>query len=176
MGLQERVFGRWQDQSVAKVVDFKVPGLYFLNARTYGFKGWVGGSHSWLVHVDQDYKQTVLEVTSYETLRVQGASDITGFKEYTDEVEQQVLVSNREGGQMWFGHRPRVVVYLGPLVADTVLDWTKNYPLLRGSFSILQANCNTFTSWIMSLLGVELWTGIGAKSPAKWQKNGKSVK
>lgn len=105
MGLQERICGRWQDKSIAKVVEFKVPGLYFLNARTFGLKGWIGGSHSWLVHVNEDFKQTVLEVTSYETLRVQGAVNIT--EDYVDNLVEYLdaLKTTRKTYNFWSSNR-----------------------------------------------------------------------
>jgi hypothetical protein len=170
MRIQERVFGRWQDKSVNQSVHLKVPGLYFLAARTWGFKGLIGGTHSWLTHVGPDLAHTVIEVTNIETLHVQGSTCFSNFTgKPASPQEHMVYMSNRPGDQLWFGHKPEVV-YVGPLALDLLLDWTEHYPRLNHSFHVLHANCNTFTSWILHLLDVELWTGFGAKNWAKIAK------
>lgn len=173
MGIHERLFGRWQDKSIEQAAELNVPGLYFLAARTFGLKGLLGGTHSWLTHVDHDMKHTVIEVTSIETLNVQGSGFYYGYNgmpNYEADIEEhRVFVSDRRGDQAWFGHAPEVV-YIGPMELEPLLDWTGCYPKLDHAFNVLKANCNTFTSWILHLIGVELWIGIGAKNWSKLAK------
>ena len=176
MNLHERLFGRWQDKSIKQFVSFEAPGLYFLNARTFGLKGWLGGTHSWLTHVSYDGSHTVIEVTNFEALHVQKATKIDSFRDSVSQNDQHVIVSNRNGGQLWFGNKPLIITYLGDITLDSILDWVVSYPLLKTSFGILRVNCNTFTSWMLHLLNVKMWTGIGARSQANWQKTTRTVK
>jgi hypothetical protein len=170
MGIHERFFGRWQDKCIDRFVNFNVGGLYFLNARTFGLKGFLGGSHSWITFVSDDLlTHTVIEVTDVESLHIQGATSITEFGLFTGPTEKQVIMSNRDGGQLWFGEQPSVT-YIGPSNIDVLLKWTTSYPLITQRFSLFNANCNTYTSWILHLLGMNLWTGIGCKSTLKWAK------
>jgi hypothetical protein len=171
--LHQLLFGKWQDKSIESVADLKVPGLYFLAARTFGFKGLIGGTHSWLTHVADDMTHTVIEVTDIETLLMQGVSiyyTFTGMPNYMiDYREQLVFVSDRKGCQRWFGHAPKVT-YLGNIDLDIVLDWTQIYPKISDRFNVLTSNCNTFTSWILHILGIEFRSGFGAKN---WSKTAK---
>ena len=165
--MHELLFGRWQDKSIDPIADLRVPGLYFNAARTFGFKGLLGGTHSWLTHVTNNLAHTVIEVTDIETLHVQGTSFYSslcgqpihrlGF------CEKRVFMSDRHGCQRWFGHEPQIT-YLGPVELDNVLTWARLYPKLQHKFHTLTTNCNTFTSWILHILGIELWSGIGAKT------------
>lgn len=167
--LQELVLGRWQTKSVEKVVDFTQVGVYLLRARTFGFKGLIGGTHSWIVHVDMDGNCLVAEVTDLETLKLQGATMIEAVRKPTSDQEQLVFLSNREGGQKWFGASPRVR-YLGGVNKTTFRNMIATYPLADHVFHVLNANCNTFSSWIIYKLGfTPKNVGFGAKSTEKWQ-------
>lgn len=159
--------------SILPVADLKVPGLYFQAARAFGLKGLLGGTHSWLTHIADDLKHTVIEVTTIETLHVQGSSFYKSFRDtpnyLIDPELHQVFVSNRNGSQRWFGHDPKIT-YLGPMELDVLLSWSELYPHIHDTFRVLTTNCNTFTSWILHLMGVELWAGIGAKTWSKYAK------
>lgn len=170
MKINKMLFGDWQARSIIPVVKFKVPGLYLLTAKTYGVKGLLGGTHSWLVHAD-DSRQTVIEVTNVETIGVQGSSRFYSLRqvEPASIQEQLVFVSDRNGGQKWFGGTPKAV-YLGNIGLDRILDISRAYPRLNSSFNVLTVNCNTFTSWVLCNLGHHIWTGIGAKNWAKLAK------
>lgn len=171
--LQELLLGRWQSRSIEKLVDFPLPGIYLLKARTFGFKGFIGGTHSWIVHVDMDNRCLVAEVTNLETLKVQGATVIETVRKPINDREHLVFLSNREGGQKWFGAKPKSK-YLGDISKIDFRNMIANYPLSQNVFNVLNANCNTFSSWIIYKLGFTPKNiGFGAKSVKRW-KNVKS--
>lgn len=172
MGVQELLLGRWQDKSIEKVVDFPHAGVYLLKARTFGFKGIIGGTHSWIVRVDGEGNHLVAELTDIQSLKIQGASYYEGVREPAGEDDQLVFISNREGGQKWFGATP-TGIYLGDLSEEEFRDFVTHYPLAGNKFDVLNANCNTFSSWICYCLGTEpimVNIGIGAKSSSRWTK------
>lgn len=131
--LQKFVFGAWQTKSIESVINFPHSGVYLLKARTFGFKGLIGGTHSWIVHVDMDNNHLVAEVTDLESLRIQGATQIEAVRKPKADSEQLVFLSNRDGGQLWFGAKPKVL-YLGGISKSNFRAMIATYPLSENVF------------------------------------------
>jgi len=178
--LDEQIFGRWQDRSIESVLKLDRPGTYFLSAKAYGFKGLVGGYHSWIVHVDAFKRQYVIEITSRESLKVQGATWWLNLDSDQGDVTQTLYISNRDGGQRWFGSTPEIWLELHMVNLNLLklLKLLKEYPEMGHSFHFLNRNCNTFISWATATLNehfrlklhLPAKTFWGAKNQRYWQK------
>lgn len=174
--LHTLTFGDWRTKSTAVVGEFDKPGVYVMAARAHGLKGWFGGRHSYLVHVDQSGEHTVFEITDAETLGYQGAVEYTSYRSNPGFDEPVLYRAKRNGYQQWFGAQPRVVWYnaVWPELAD-LDDLFHLYPHKNSEFRMFHMNCNTFVSWsvfIARTMGVDIRfpKTYGTKSDAYWEK------
>lgn len=144
--------------------------FYYLHARAWNFKGYIGGTHSWCVFFHRRW--LVVEYTDMETIQVQNAQVIYGPNDI-ELTERAPFITDRIYNARWFGSKPCVVDYCKAIPYSDVLDCVKSYPLT--GFNLLNRNCNTFTSYLIARLDLKLkrpLRSVGFKSKNWWRKNG----
>jgi hypothetical protein len=125
------------------------------------------------VHVDSSDSHLVAEVTDLETLYVQGATKFKAMRNPKSNHELIVFLSNRNGGQLWFGSMPKIF-YLGNMTRQSFIELIDSYPLANNTFHVLNTNCNTFSSWICYKLEIiPKNIGIGSKTKDRWTQQHK---
>lgn len=148
-----RLRADWRDQSIAPVAGLiDRPGLYLLHALAFGFKGTLGGRHSWLALRTLDGSSIVAEVTDLETVEMQGGDVIQLGAPVVDEFQRAPMLLERDPTQMWFGSVPVVDGYTAgsdEIFYRLLSESVEKYPLRNKPFRIVYRNCNTFTSWAM---------------------------
>jgi hypothetical protein len=173
--LHTLTFGDWRKESTAVVGEFTKPGYYVMSAQAHGLKGWIGGRHSYIVHVPQTGQHDVYEITDYETLTYQDVWDYTAFKPHARYNEAALFKVARHGFQQWFGAFPRIESYTEAWPTEQDLDeLCEHYPHKNDEFSLLNVNCNTFVSWCVYSArqhNVQLHfpKTYGTKSDAYWK-------
>lgn len=162
------IFKDWRECSQEpRPLDLQYNGLYYIDAQAWHIKGYLGGRHSWCTFNMPKYGWVVVELTTRETLRVQNTRDIiydggVGLPEDA----HAPFITNRPPNRQWFGHDPKVVwVHPYRVEYEDVEVACKSYPYKE--FNMLTRNCNTFTSWLMHHLGVNVRTLM---KPIGWKK------
>jgi hypothetical protein len=121
--------------------------FYYLHARAWALKGWLGGTHSWFAFWSKEKNSwLVLELTDLETLDVQKAKPLYINKvAYT---EHSPVISNRTPDAMWFDARPKILGnVLNNFKYKEIEQVCKDYQMQ--DFDLLSANCNTFASYVI---------------------------
>jgi hypothetical protein len=140
--------------------------IYYVHSRAWALKGWLGGTHSWFVFYN-DNKWLVLELTDRETIEVQNANILYAW----DNQEHSPTISDRIPDAKWFGSSPVIVgSALNDLTYRNVVDICRNYPIKE--FKLLTHNCNTFVSYIIYKLGLDIkrpLRSIGFKNKEFWK-------
>lgn len=148
-----RLRADWRDQSIAPVAGLiERPGLYLLHAIAFGFKGSLGGRHSWLALRAADGSSLVAEVTDLETVEMQDGNVLKLGAPVKDEFQRAPMLLERDPTQMWFGSVPVVDGYTDgdeAIFCQLLAESVEKYPLRNKPFRIVHRNCNTFTSWAM---------------------------
>lgn len=144
---------------------------YYLHAKAWHLKGWLGGTHSFFACYDQ-LRTTwfVAEITDRETLDVQGHNAI--YSGTSDYYERAPYITNRLYNTKWFGNKVKIVDSCPAVDFSDLLYITKSYPIKE--FDLLKNNCNTFLSYIIWKLNLPLKRpirSIGFKSTQWWNKN-----
>ena len=122
--------------------------IYWLHARAWAMKGYLGGTHSWMVVWSNKLnKWLVIENTDAETVDIQNGnilhSNVQGW------LEKGPFVTDRNPTQKWFGGEPFIIgKQLNPGIdIDEVIDACVKYPITE--FKLLTQNCNTFCSYLI---------------------------
>jgi len=141
--------------------------FYYLQAQAWHIKGYLGGTHSYCAFF-HDSNWLVVELTDIETLEVQNAEIVYSG---ASGAEHAPFITKRPYNAEWFGKSPYIVDSCPkPLYNDIVIA-CKNYPLQE--FKILSTNCNTFTSYLIAALNLNLRRpirSVGFKNSNWWRK------
>lgn len=162
-------FKDWKqcDQSIVGMAGLNLDRFYYMQAQAWHLKGYLGGTHSYCTFF-HDNKWMVVEMTDIETLTVQNAEVIY---QKTDGADYAPFISNRSYNAKWFGHVPYVVDICATPTYDEIAHACDNYPINK--FKILTSNCNTFTSYLISTLKLDLrrpLRSVGFKNARWWKK------
>jgi len=173
------IFKDWRlcDQSPIDL-QFKKDKIYYVHARAWHLKGYLLGRHSYLTWWSQNHKQQlVVEYTDRETLEVQSGKVIYGGRE-----EYQLhapYISNRPANARWFGADPVIKGYCtNTLNYNDIVDACEEYPYKITTFDLLKNNCNTFTSYLLYKLNLDIkqpWPAIGHRSKQTWKNHGLKI-
>lgn len=162
-------FKDWRicDQSVIALPLLDTNRFYYMQAQAWHLKGYLGGTHSYCTFYHND-KWLVVELTDVETLNVQNAKTVYhGALEF----EHAPFISDRPYNAKWFGHSPYIVDSCIAPEYEEIISACKNYPINK--FEILTTNCNTFTSYLISTLKLNLkrpLRSVGFKNTQWWKK------
>lgn len=148
--------------------------LYYIHARAWHIKGYLGGTHSWTTFYDSYYKEwLVVEYTNRETLAYQNANIIYDGNSTDDDTKHAPYVSDRACNAQWFGGDPKIVDHCPTLELNAILIACKSFPY--NGFNLLTMNCNTFTSYLHYKLNLNLkqpLRSVGYRKKEKWLANG----
>lgn len=164
-------YPKWYDADISPtdvLSSIKLSAICFLSADAYGLKGKLpGGKHTWITVFNGSFWKTY-EVTDMETLSVQG-----GYPWYGDTTSKprQIIVSDRDPSQKWFGSEPRLD-YIAPYLSQSkMVQFLNDYPKHNEYFNLLTNNCSTFTSYMAWRMGLDFSPRyIGFKSKKYWEK------
>lgn len=167
------IFQDWRilDQSPVGLY-FDKRYIYYIHSRAWALKGWLGGTHSWFTFWSEIHERwLVLELTDTETINVQNAS-IYWIRDNVEYREHSPVISNRINDAKWFGSIPTIVgkAKLQVLYSD-IERACAMYP--HTQFDLIGHNCNTFASYILYKLNLEIprpLRSIGFKNSRYWEK------
>lgn len=158
---------RYCDQSLVEM-QLDKNYLYYIHAQAWHIKGYLGGTHSYCAFYHAG-DWLVVELSDQETLDVQGGETVyIGTESYYDRAP---CISKRPFNAKWFGHRPHIIDKCRLPAYDDILAVCKNYPL--GQFKIFTQNCNTFISYLIHELGLEMRRpirSVGFRNNLWWEK------
>lgn len=164
------IFKDWKDCSQDEVnLDMEHRGVYYIHAQAWHIKGYLGGRHSWLAFYSRLHRDfLVCEYTTKETLIVQDAITILYDGSTTSDItEHAPFISLRKPNTQWFGHDPKVVASsYQRLNYRDVEAACMEYP--RDEFNLLTWNCNTFTSFMLKKLGIDIKPPLLAIGAKRW--------
>ena len=126
--------------------------FYYLHARAWALKGWLGGTHSWFAFWSTEKSSwLVLELTDPETLDVQEA-DAMYIRNvgYTD---HSPVISNRIPDAKWFGANPIIIASTENRFTYKDIERVCNEYNFK-EFNLIDSNCNTFASYVIHKLGL----------------------
>ena len=146
--------------------------LYYFQAKAWGFKGIIGGTHSWMAFWSPERNEwLVIEITDAETVHVQQGEIV--YTTVAGWTEQGPVISNRDPRQQWFGGKPLFIAkqknYCTLAGFKQLVD---NYPIKK--FALLFRNCNTLTSYIIAALDLKFtrpFRSVGHRSRIWWRKH-----
>lgn len=165
------MFKDWRTCSQESIsLDLQYNGLYYIHAQAWHIKGYLGGKHSWCTFNMPTRGWVVVELTTRETLYYQDCDIIYDGGVGLPDDAHAPFISTRAPNKQWFGHDPEVVkIYPYRVEYADVEAACKSYPFKE--FNLLTKNCNTFTSYLMHELQIEvrrLIHPIGWKSDKFW--------
>ena len=148
-----RLFKDWRTLDISSAgLNLDKRYFYYLHARAWALKGWLGGTHSWFAFwSDEKNSWLVLELTDPETLDVQQA-DAMYIRNvgYTD---HSPTISNRVSDAKWFGADPVILSYTeNKFTYKDIENVCREYEFEK--FNLLKSNCNTFASYVIYKLGL----------------------
>jgi len=150
------LFKDWKllDQSSAGL-SFEKEYSYYIHSRAWALKGWLGGTHAWIVFWSIDHNRwLVVELTDHETIGVQNANvlysqEAVGFQ------ERCPMISDRTPDAKWFGSTPTVVgKSCATFSFDELIAACKAYPFKE--FKLISCNCITFVSYLIVKLNLNI--------------------
>ena len=171
------IFKDWRicDQSPIDLT-FHKDYIYYVHAKAWHIKGVIGGRHSYLTWYSPEHqRQLVIEYTDRETLDVQKANIVySGRDEYTLHAP---FISDRLPNARWFGADPIIKGCCGKGVIkyQDFVDACESYPNKVTDFHLLKNNCNTFTSYLLYKMRLEIeqpFPAIGHRSRQRWSNSG----
>lgn len=176
------LFKDWRicDQSLVPL-ELSTTGIHYIYARAWHLKGYLGGKHSYITLWSEEHKNYItVEYTDRETLEVQGANILYGG---TDKYhEHSTFISIRPPNARWFGNDPKIYYCSGNPGAWHhklgYLDFMKacdDYPFKNKEFDLLTNNCNTFTSYLIHALKLDMdapFFSIGSRPRHWWGRHG----
>lgn len=163
-----RIFKDWREcrQDPVPSLVLNRSYFYYLHAQAWHLKGYLGGTHSYCAFY-HDHNWMVVELTDIETLTVQRAKII--YKG-TDTHAHAPFISTRPYNARWFGHRPKIVDYCHSIDYDKIINAVESYPIKK--FRLLETNCNTFVSYLIAALNLNLRRpirSVGFKNKYWWR-------
>jgi hypothetical protein len=145
--------------------------LYYIQARAWNLKGYLGGTHSWTTFYSQQHKSwLVIEYTERETLGYQDGTIIHDGNPTSDDTKHGAYITTRAPNAQWFGADPYIVDSCPAPSYEEVLKACETIPY--DGFRLLDLNCNTFTSYLHWRLGLHLrrpLRSVGYKNKDWWQ-------
>jgi hypothetical protein len=127
--------------------------FYYIQAQAWALKGYLGGTHSYCVFWDKEW--LVVELSDEETLSYQGGRVLYNGAPYNDITHRAPVISTRPYNAKWFGNTPYIVDSCKSTISySDVLYACKKYPFTE--FKLLTQNCNTFTSFLINELKLDL--------------------
>ena len=160
---------RYQDQSSINY-SFDKEYVYYVHARAWALKGWLGGTHSWTVFWSSEHSQwVVVEISDKETLTVQQA-EILWIQPYAGFFDRVPVISTRVPDAKWFGARP-IIVGRSCKTFDyqDIVSACEEYPIKK--FRIITDNCNTFTSYLIHRFNLKIerpLRSVGFRNKKYW--------
>lgn len=172
-------FKDWRvlDQSLVPM-DLDTTKIYYMHARAWALKGYLGGTHSWTTFYSNKHKYwLVLELTDPETLAVQNAEIVAQGWPTPDPTMHAPFLTKRPCNAKWFGADP-VIVASCEMTASLkdVIALLPQYPFKE--FVLTKRNCNTFTSYIINKLGLDMHRPLrsfGFRNKNWWEKHDTKV-
>lgn len=167
------LFKDWRLLDTTSVhLSFDLRYVYYVHSRAWALKGWLGGTHSWLVFWSKEKsKWLTMELTTKETLDFQETRNIYYIRDVSPTLHSPVISDRCPDGK-WFGSTPTIV---GQCFNEFSLkDFEKvckKYPF--DDFNLFSKNCNTFTSYVNYSLGLNLTRPIrsfGARDDKYWHR------
>ena len=147
--------------------------LYYIQAKAWHFKGYIGGTHSWTTFFSPEHNSwLVSEYTERETLSYQGGKIIYDGNSLLDDTKHAPYITTRPYNAQWFGGNPYIVDSCRNILYNEALQACKEFPY--NEFRLLDLNCNTFTSYLHWKLGLYLkrpFRSVGYKNKDWWQNN-----
>jgi hypothetical protein len=162
----------WKYCSQNKVsLDLPFVGVHYIQAQAWGLKGYLGGQHSCLVFNHQEVP-IVVEITDRDTLMCQDGVVLFDGTKQKNYQEMAPFISTRSYDRQWFGNDPKLICSLDEhFNYSEIVTACSNYPF---EFDLLTRNCNTFCSYLLWKLNINMRTNsvsIGFKPKNWWQKN-----
>jgi len=171
------MFRDWRHCNQNEVeMEFDKDSIYYVHARAWHLKGYLGGKHSYITWFSKEHnQQLVVEYTDRETLDVQEADII--YSGTDDYFAHAPFISNRKPNRRWFGADPYIKGYcsLYPRTYSDFVDACDIYPNRNKEFNILTNNCNTFSSYLLYKMMLEIeqpFPAFGHRSRQKWSNSG----
>ena len=163
------VFRDWREEDQSSInYSFNKDYVYYVHARAWALKGWLGGTHSWIVFWSEQHNHwAVVEISDKETLIIQQAK-ILWIQPYAGLFDKVPIISSRVPDAKWFGAKP-IIVGRSPKTFgynDIVLA-CKEYP--KKEFQLLTTNCNTFTSYLVHKFDLKIKRPIRSVGYKKWK-------
>lgn len=145
--------------------------LYYIQARAWNIKGYLGGTHSWTTFYSTQHRSwLVIEYTERETLSYQGGTILYDGNPTPDDTTHGAYISTRVPNAQWFGANPYIVDSCSAPSYAEVLKACETIPYT--GFRLLDQNCNTFTSYLHWKLGLHMnrpLRSVGYKNKDWWQ-------
>lgn len=170
-----KLFKDWRecDQSCV-VLPLQREKVYYIQARAWHFKGYLGGTHSWITLWSNEYNEFVtIELSDRETLKHQGARILLDSNKTNDDGKHSPVISARKYNSKWFGAKPAIVSESYAYVSYKQLaDICNSYPI--SEYRTLTRNCNTFISYVIFKLNLNIRRpvrSVGFKNKQWWEKN-----
>lgn len=176
------IFKDWRecDQSLVPM-ELSTNGIHYINARAWHLKGYLGGKHSYITLWSKKHEDYItVEYTDRETLSVQNAKILyAGTDSFS---EHSTFISIRHPNARWFGADPKVQCTAGnpgswhhELHYEDFVLACEQYPFKNTEFNLLTNNCNTFTSYLIHKLKLDMdypLFSIGSRSRQWWGRHG----
>ena len=177
--LNELIFKDWRvlDQTPVPM-DLDKSRIYYMHARAWALKGYLGGTHSWITFYSKKHKSwLVLEFTDLETLEVQNAEVVAQGWPTPSDTLHAPFITKRPYNARWFGADPIIVDSCEMKVSfDDVVSVLSQYPFKK--FILTKRNCNTFVSYIINKLDLDMrrpLRSFGFRNKNWWEKHGTKV-
>jgi hypothetical protein len=168
-----KFFTDWRilDQSSVGL-EFDKRYCYYVHARAWALKGYLGGMHSWFVFWSMELNDwLVVELNDRETLEIQNANILyiwknVGYQEYSPTISKRVIDGK------WFDASP-IIAGKSLLNFDysDIVKLCDDYPYKE--FSLTSQNCVTFTSYLIYKLNLKIsrpFRSIGFKNRKFWNR------
>jgi hypothetical protein len=146
--------------------------VYYIHSRAWALKGLLGGTHSWIAFWSSEHNEwLVIELSDQETVEVQ-KGNIYWIRDSASYQEHSPIISNRIPNAKWFGTTPAIVGKCKNNISyKEFINVCKTYPIQN--FRLIDQNCNTFTSFLISELQLNIrqpLQSIGFRSNRYWKK------
>jgi hypothetical protein len=170
-------FKHWTECSQDLIpLDLDSTRIYYIQARAWHLKGWLGGTHSWTTFYSDEHKSwLVVEYTERETLSFQGGKIIYDGNASADDTRHAPYITTRPYNARWFGGKPYIVDSCPVVSYDKVVQACKEIPY--NGFRLLDLNCNTFTSYLHWKLNLDLnqpIRSVGYRNKKYWNNYDRS--
>ena len=150
------IFKDWRECSQNLVrIDLDPNRLYYIQARAWHFKGYIGGTHSWTTFFSTEHDSWIVaEYTERETLEYQDGKIIYDGNITHDNTVHAPYITTRSYNAQWFGGNPYIVDSCQAVPYNKILKACREFPYKE--FRLLDLNCNTFTSYLHWKLDLNL--------------------